>query len=325
MKQVLSIALLAATLASATPVKRELASIHELFTAKGKLYYGSITDPVDIANQQDVDTIKAYFGQLSPQNSMKWDATESARGEFNFDGSDQFVDFATSNGMLIRGHTLLWHSQLPTWVSDISDPAELTEVIETHVSTVAARYAGKIYAWDVVNEIFAEDGTLRDSVFTRVLGDEFVSIAFNAARKADPDAKLYINDYNLDSAEYGKVANGMVPHVKEWVAAGVPIDGIGTQSHLGEGGSSGTLAALQAMSAVVSEVAITELDIANAPAADYVAVTDACLQVANCVGITTWGTSDAHSWRSDEFPLLFDGDYQPKEAYNAIVELLSAA
>lgn len=147
MKQVLSIALLAATLASATPVKRELASIHELFTAKGKLYYGSITDPVDIANQQDVDTIKAYFGQLSPQNSMKWDATESARGEFNFDGSDQFVDFATSNGMLIRGHTLLWHSQLPTWVSDISDPAELTEVIETHVSTVAARYAGKIYAW----------------------------------------------------------------------------------------------------------------------------------------------------------------------------------
>lgn len=154
MKHTLTIALLTATLAFAMPVERQLVSINGLFKAKGKLYFGSITDPANLANTQDANTIIANFGAVTAENSMKWDATEPTQGKFNFNGADQVVNFATSNKLTIRGHALLWHSQLPSWVSAISDPKKLTEVIENHISTVAGRYAGKIYAWVCVASVF---------------------------------------------------------------------------------------------------------------------------------------------------------------------------
>ncbi|KAF8661638.1 hypothetical protein AX16_001280 [Volvariella volvacea WC 439] len=297
--------------------------------AKGKRFWGSCADPGTLNKSANVARLRSDFGLVTPENSMKVKHTFTSRGSFNWGNADTLVNWATSNGKLIRGHTLVWHSQLPSWVSNIGDRNTLTTVIQNHISQVAGRYRGKLHvidivlqlAWDVVNEIFEENGSFRNSVFYRVLGESFVTLAFQSARTADGSAKLYINDYNLDSNN--AKAQAVVNLVRRINGGGNIIDGIGTQMHLGAGQVGGITAALTLLSSAGVDVAITELDIAGASSNDYTTVVRACLAQPRCESITTWGVADVDSWRASSQPLLFDNNYNPKPAYTAVLQALA--
>jgi len=269
----------------------------------------------------------AEFNFVTPENEMKWDATEPSRGSFRFGGGDAIVSHAQSHGQKVRGHTLVWHAQLPGWVSGIGSGSDLLAAMRTHINGVAGHYRGKIAYWDVVNEAFNEDGTRRASVFQQRIGNSYLEEAFRAARAADGSAKLCYNDYNTDNQN--AKSNGVYAMVRDFKARGVPIDCVGFQAHLSAGQNLSTLQAnLQRFAALGVDVNITELDVGgsgSAQANTFGQVVRACLAVSRCTSITTWGVTDKYSWRSGSTPLLFDGNYTKKQAYTAVLQAFGAA
>jgi len=287
-------------------------------------YFGTAVPAGKLGDSQYAGILDREFNMITPENEMKWDTTEPSRGHFNFGPADQIVSHASAHNQRMRGHTLVWHSQLPGWVSGIHDATTLRSVMDNHITTEATHYKGKIYAWDVVNEAFADDGSgqLRGSVFRNVLGTGFVEEAFRTAHAADPAAKLCYNDYSIEDWNSAKT-QGVYKMVRDFKSRGVPIDCVGFQSHFGNGGPpSNFQTTLSNFAALGVDVQLTELDIASAPPTAYANTVKDCMSVSRCAGITVWGIRDSDSWRSGESPLLFDRNGNKKPAYNAVLTAL---
>ncbi|MBB5476223.1 endo-1,4-beta-xylanase [Micromonospora parathelypteridis] len=282
--------------------------------AAGKLGDGSYTT---ILNRE--------FNQVTPENEMKIDATEPQRGQFSYGNADRIVQHARSRGMQVRGHTLAWHSQQPGWMQSLSG-STLRQAMLNHVTQVATHFRGQVTWWDVVNEAFADGsgGGRRDSNLQRT-GNDWIEAAFRAADAADPDAQLCYNDYNTDNWTAAKT-QGVYRMVQDFKSRGVPIDCVGFQAHFTGGSNypSNFRTTLSSFAALGVDVHITELDIRNAPADAYRNVTNDCLAVPRCTGITVWGIRDSDSWRSGESPLLFNSGGTKKAAYDAVLAALNS-
>jgi endo-1,4-beta-xylanase len=172
--------------------------------------------------------IKKQFSAVTPENIMKAEIIQPGWDNYNFDLADKLVAFAKKNNINVNAHTLIWHSQLPVFMHKIKDADSVRSYFIKHITTVASRYDGKVYSWDVVNEALNEDGTLRNSIFLEKLGEDYIVEAFRLAQKASPHSKLYYNDYNI---EQPKKRAGAIALIKKIQSAGVRIDGVGIQGH----------------------------------------------------------------------------------------------
>src|SRR5438067_5627906 len=239
------------------PSAGDASTLRSLAEAKSK--YIGIELTGNMVNNSTITSLAGtQFDMVTHGNEMKWDTTEPSNGNYNFGPGDTIASFAQSHDMRVRGHNLVWHSQLPGWVNGLPRN-QVQGAMEAHITTEVNHYKGKIYAWDVINEPFNEDGSLRQDAFYNAMGTGYLADAIRTAHSADPNAVLYINDYNIEG-ENAK-SNGLYSLAQSLLSQGVPLGGIGLEGHfiLGQVPSS-MLANMQRFAALGLDVAVTELD-----------------------------------------------------------------
>ena len=282
--------------------------------------------------------IERAFASITPENEMKFERVQPERGEWSFAGADALVDVARRAGKRVRGHTLVWHQQLPEWLKERRWSArELEAVLVDHVRTVVSRYRGRVDTWDVVNEPIAADGGWRSSPgspWLEVLGPRYIEIALRAARAADPEASLFVNELGAEAG--GPKLDGLVAMARDLRRRGVPLDGIGLEAHLAAEEAPGRERLEQTIRRLAGlglDVELTELDVSVAglrggddarlarQAGIYRDAAAACAAVPRCRRVTIWGLSDRFSWLGpDAMALPFDAELRPKPAWDALRE-----
>lgn len=303
--------------------------------------------PIGVSIDTDaLETDKDYralvsreFSMVTPENIMKFEEIHPERDQYNFEPVDALMTFAAEHGMVVHGHVLVWHQQLPDWLLNGNfDRDTLKSILREHIHTVVGRYRGRIAIWDVASEVLDEKGTLLDTFWSRGIGPDYLELAFNWAHEADPSAQLVYNEYGAEGL--GAKSNGVLQLVTSLRNKGVPIDGVGLQMHA-------TLDDAPAPKDVTSnirrlarqglEVHISEMDVAiekpvtrrklARQARIYADMLRVCLAGKPCRSFTVWGASDRYSWVPEHFPgldaaLLFDRKFRPKPAYRALLEVL---
>jgi endo-1,4-beta-xylanase len=317
-----TVAAAAAVLVTAPGADAAAATLGAAAAQSGR-YFGTAIAGGRLGDSAYTTIAAREFNMVTAENEMKIDATEPNQNQFNFSAGDRIYDWAVGHGAKVRGHTLAWHAQQPGWMQSMSG-STLRNAMINHIQKVMAHYQGKLAYWDVVNEAFNEDGSRRQSNLQST-GNDWIEVAFRTARAADPSVKLCYNDYNIDNWNYGKT-QGVYNMVRDFKSRGVPIDCVGLQAHFTGGSSvpSNFQTTISSFAALGVDVALTEVDVTNASTSQYSALTQACMNVARCVGITVWGVRDSDSWRSSESPLLFDGGGNKKAAYNSVLNVLNS-
>ncbi|RPD51945.1 endo-1,4-beta-xylanase [Paracnuella aquatica] len=239
-------------------------SLKEVFKKEFVIGTALNADQIEGKDAGAAALVPQQFNAITPENIMKAEVMHPEWGRYNFDLADKLVEYGKKNNIQINAHTLIWHSQLPPFMRRMKSADSVRMFMTEHINTIAGRYDGKVYSWDVVNEALEEDGTMRKSVFLNTLGEDFVVEAFRLAQKASPNSKLYYNDYNIEEP---KKRAGAIRLIKKIQAAGVRIDGVGIQGHWRayDVPLKNIEESIQEFSALGIQVAFTELDLGVLP------------------------------------------------------------
>lgn len=315
---------------------------------------GAAVRPAQLSESAYAATLAREFNMVEPEDALKWEVLRPDAESFDFSQADRIVDFAERHNMKVRGHTLVWHHQNPSWLmAGTYTAAQLSNLLETHIRTVVGHYRGRVFAWDVANEAFDEGknaGRLRSTLWydqpgigLANQGFAYLAQCFRWAHEADPGALLFYNE--AEAEEINAESDAILAMVRAFQRDGVPINGVGFQMHIGNlhPDIASISANIARFTAQGLQVHITEMDVAlpvdingnadsgnlNRQADIYRQIAEACLSHPGCSAIQTWGFTDKYSWIGSHSKhmqgagLFFDRDYHPKPAYGALIAVLS--